>query len=218
MELLLDLVQDDLDPAEVLLGLLPLRVRLPDVVVELRDPGDVVEDLPAVHVGHRDDPLDVPLLNEVVPLGADPGVGEEAVELVQGGLPVVHIEVRVVPARDARRDRDVARELHLVRLDGDRAVPVVEEEGDLAVGGALLVLPAVPDQVREALGPDRLRALGTEHEEDRVRDVRLPGAVRARHRRVPGEERDPDLPGERLEVLYLDFFQEHGITATEGVD
>src|SRR5207245_5637325 len=72
------------------------------------------------------------------------------------------------------------------------------------------VLPSVPNEVRQLAGPDRLRALRSEDEQDRVRDVALAGAVRTRDRREALEEGDRDLSPERLEVLHLDFFQKQG--------
>src|SRR5207245_2507867 len=81
-----DLIEDDSDALEVLLRLPALAFRLRDVVVELRNPGDVVEDAPAFDGGHRDDLLEVPLLHEVVALRRDPGVGQEGVELGEGWL------------------------------------------------------------------------------------------------------------------------------------
>src|SRR5207245_4029983 len=89
-------------------------------------------------------------------------------------------------------------------------VRVVEEEAYLTRVGASLVLPAVPDQIRQFSGPDRLRALRSEDEQDRIRDVALAGAVRTCDRREPLEEGDRDLSPERLEVLHLDFFQKQG--------
>ena len=218
MQLLLDFVEDDLDPSEVLLGLGPLRAGLGDVIVELGDPRDVVQDPPALRVRCLDDPLDVPLLHEVVALGTDACVCQEAVELVEGRLPVVHVEIRVVPVRNRLRKGDVPSELDLVGLDRDPSIRVVEDEGHLAVGGALLVLPAVPDEVGEALRADRLGALRAEDEENRVRDVRLPGPVRPGHRRVSLQEGHADPVREGFEVLHLDFFQKHDITAMEGAD
>src|SRR5207237_4148526 len=198
LDLLVDLVEDDPDSLEVVLRLLALPFGLADVIVELRDARDVVEDPPAFHGGHGDDPLDVPLLDQVVAFRRDPRVGQERVELGQGGLSVVDVEVRIVPAIDGWAEADVAGELDLVRLDGDLAVRVVEDQADLAFVGAVLVLAAVPDEVRQLAGADRLRALRAEDEQDRVRDVALPGAVRARDRRISLEEGDRDFSTERL--------------------
>src|SRR6266700_906096 len=196
LDLLVDLLEDDPDSLEVLLRLPSLAFRLRDVVIELRDPGDVVQDESSVDGRHRDDLLQAPLLDEVVAFRGDAGVGEEGVELGEGGLPVVDVEVRVVAALDGRAQSDVAGELDLVRLDGDLPVPVVEEQADLAIVRGVLVLPAVPDQVRELAGADRLRALRPEDEQDRVRDVALSGSVRARDRRVALQEGDRDLSAE----------------------
>src|SRR5205807_3016128 len=106
----------------------------------------------------------------------------------QGGLPVVDVEVRVVAALDGRAQADVPGELHLVRLDGDLAVRVVEDQADLTGVRALLVLGAVPDEVRQLARADRLRALRTQDEQDRVGDVAFPRAVRTRDRRVSLQE------------------------------
>src|SRR5438046_2402280 len=209
-DLLVDLVEDDSDPIEVLLGLLPLAFRLVDVVVELRDSRDVVEDSAPFHGGHGDDPLDVPLLDEVVPFRRDSRVGEEGVEFGQGGLPVVDVEVRVVAALHGGAQADVPSELDLVRFEGNLPVRVVEDQTHLARVGGVLVLSAIPDEVRQLARADRLRTLRAEDEQDGVRDVALPRAVGTRDGRVPLEERDRDLSPERLEILHLDLFQEQG--------
>src|SRR5216117_3575054 len=211
-DLFIDLIEDDADPFEVLLGLLPLPFRLADVVVEFRDPRDIVEDPPAFDRGHRDDPLDVPLLDQVVAFRGDPGVGQEGVELREGGLTVVDVEVRVVTAVDGRAQAHVPGELYLVRLHRDLSIRVVEEQADLARVGPLLVFPAVPDEVRELAGANRLRTLRSEDEQDGVRNVALPRAVRPGDRREPLKEGYRDLSTERLEVLHLDLFQEQGLT------
>src|SRR5947208_2041025 len=211
-DLLVDLVEDDSDPIEVLLGLLPLAFRLVDVVVELRDSRDVVEDPAPFHRGHGHDPLDVPLLDEVVPFRRDSCVGEEGVEFGQGGLPVVDVEVRVVAALHGGAQADVPSELDLVRFEGNLPVRVVEDQTHLARVGGVLVLSAIPDEVRQLARADRLRTLRAEDEQDGVRDVALPRAVGTCDGRVPLEERDRDLSPERLEILHLDLFQEQGLT------
>ena len=123
-------------------------------------------------------------------------MGQEGVELGERGLPVVDVEVRVVAAVDGRAQPDVAGELDLVRLDGNLPIGVVEEQAHLTIVRGVLVLPAVPDQVRKLAGADRLRALRPEDEQDRVRDIALPGPVRARDRRVALQEGDRDLSAE----------------------
>jgi len=88
-------------------------------------------------------------------------------------ISVVDVEVRVVSAFHGGTQADIAGELHLVGLDRDLPVRVVEDQTDLARVGALLVLPAVPDEVRQFSRADRLGALRAEDEQDRVRDVAL---------------------------------------------
>src|SRR5712692_3664540 len=212
LDLPIDLVEDDPDSLEVFLRFLSLPLGLTDVVVELRDPRDVVQDPASFDRGHRDDPLDVPLLDEVVSFRRDARVGEEGIKLGEGGLPVVDVEVRVVAAFDRGAQADIPRQLDLVRLDGDLAIRVVEDQADLTGIRALLVLGAAPEEVRQLARADRLRALRTEDEQNRVRNVPLSGAVRTRDRRVPLEEGDCDLFAERLEVLHLDLFQKQGLT------
>src|SRR5207249_165069 len=96
--------------------------------------------------GHRDDPLDVPLLDQVVAFRGDPSVGQEGVELREGGLPVVDVEVRVVTAVDGRAQAHVPGELYLVRLHRNLPIRVVEEQADLAGGKSALAgaAPTIP--------------------------------------------------------------------------
>ena len=91
-----ELLDDDADPVQVDLGLLPLAAGAVDVRVEAGDAGDGVDDAPPLHGPHLDDAGDVSLLDEVVSVRAYPGLGQEGVELGHGGLAVVDEEIGAV--------------------------------------------------------------------------------------------------------------------------
>src|SRR5207247_8243890 len=139
-------------------------------------------------------------------------LGDEVVDFVQVGLPFCEVDVRVVAALHGGAQADVPSELDLVRFEGNLPVRVFEYQTHLGRVGGVLVLSAIPDEVRQLARADRLRALRAQDEQDGVRDVAFPGTIRTRDGRVPLEERDRDLSPERLEILHLDLFQEQGLT------
>ena len=107
-------------------------------------------------------------------------------------------------------DRDLA-----VVQRRERAVGVIEDELDLGEGRGAAAARAAVEDVVGLLGAQLARRLAAGGPDESVGDVRLPGAVRSRDRGEPREERDTHLARERLEILHLDFFQKHGITAME---
>jgi hypothetical protein len=152
----LDLVQEDADLLQVRLGLLPLLLRPLDVLVVAGDAGDVVQYASPLQVGHAHDAIDVPLLDEVVPVGGDAGVGQQVVELVEGAGLAVDVEVGVVGVLLRGAVLDHAGEGDLVRVDGEDPVRVVEDQGDPAALRGPLGLAAVEDKVGQLARPDGL--------------------------------------------------------------
>jgi hypothetical protein len=138
-------------------------------------------------------------------------VAEQVLELAERAGLAVDVVVGVDPLGVGGAALDAAGELDLVGVLGDRSVPVVQDEADLALVAGLAVGAAVVDEVGQAPGADRLAGGGPEHEEDRVGDVGLAGPVGARD---PGEallEGDFGV-SERLEVLHLDALEVHRVT------
>src|SRR5207247_654005 len=104
------------------------------------------------------------------PFRRDSCVGEEGVEFGQGGLPVVDVEVRVVAALHGGAQADVPSELDLVRFEGNLPVRVVEDQTHLARVGGVLVLSAIPDEVRQLARAEGKRK-ETEENLDRIRII-----------------------------------------------
>ena len=86
----------------------------------------------------------------------------------------------------------------------ERAVLVVEEQLDLAVVGGRPVLAAREEDVVRLLGPELARREAARGPEQRIGDVRLPGAVRPDDDGNPALEANLDRLGERLEPAQLD--------------
>ena len=202
------LLHDDADPLEIGLGLGPLDPGLVYVGVEARDPGDPVDDPAPLQIPHLDDAGDVPLLHEIVSVRGDARLGEQRIELGHGGLAVVDVEVRAVIGAVVGQ-LDVTGEADDVVVPGHETVGVVEDQGHLGEPRLRLGLAAVEDEVGELPRADRLGTLGSEDEKDRIGDVRFPGSVGTRDRRVPLHQRNGDLPAEGFEILHLDRFQMH---------
>ena len=114
----LDLGQEGVDLAEVGLELSALPVGPLELLVVLRDPREALHEAAARHRAHADDAVDVPLLDEIVPVPGESRMGEEGVHLRLGRPPSVDVEVRVVSVRVARSELDVSGELHVVGFDG----------------------------------------------------------------------------------------------------
>ena len=150
----------------------PLPLRLVYVRIETGDAGYPVQDASPLDVAHLDDVRDVPLLHDVVPVGAYPRLGEEGVELGEGGFLVVDEEIRCVVGT-VLGELDVTRQYDRVVIPGHDTVAVVEHQRDLHELGLRLGGPAVEDEVRDPARPHRLGAPGPQYEKDGVRYVRL---------------------------------------------
>ncbi len=207
----LDVPHQGLNPVEVRIEVGTLRGRPLELVVELADPGQALDQAPPGDRPHRDDLVDVPLLDQIVAVAREAGVREQRIDLGLGRSLSVDVEVRVVPVGVARGELHVPRDLDLGCLDGEKLVGVVEDERDLAFRGGLLRRTPVEEEVSQPFGAQRLRTGGTENEEDRIRDVRLAHPVRTRDPGEPGLERYLGRAGERLEVPQFEPFQVHRV-------
>ena len=92
----------------------------------------------------------------------------------------------------------------LGKLDRSLTVLVVEKQLDLAIVGGRPVLAAREEDVVRLLGPELARREATCGPEQRIGDVRLPGAVRPDDDGNPALEANLDRLGERLEPAQLD--------------
>ena len=158
MEVVSKIVEENIHILEIMHGLLLVPVRPVDVLVEHGDTGNGIQDPPPVDVAHGGDLVDVPLLDKIVAVGGDPGMGEELLKLIELGCPSVDVEIAVVIVLVllAGGKSDGTGELDLIRVHREDTVRVVEDEGDLAGGCSLPRLPAVEDEMGEPSGADGL--------------------------------------------------------------
>ena len=208
-QVVLDLPEKGLDPLQIRVEVGPLGGRAVQFFVILTDPREPLEETPPRDRAHRDDLVDVPLLDEVVSVAAEAAVGKDRIDFRLGRSLSVDVEVGVVPVRIRGGQFDVPGDLHLRRIDGQKLVRVVEDERDLALRGGLLGRPAVEEEMGQSLGSQGLRTRGAQDEQDRVRDVRFSHPVRAGDPGESGLEWDLGRTGERLEVSELDALQIH---------
>ena len=95
----------------------------------------------------------------------------------------------------------------LGKLDRSLTVLVVEKQLDLRVVGCGTARPASEEDVIRFLGAELARAQASRGPDDRVGDVRLPGAVRSHNHGHARLEPDLDGVGERLEAADFDGSQ-----------
>jgi len=202
------LLDPALDHFEFLEGVLLFRV-------ERRDPCDLVDDFAPLARGHVDDPRDVALHHDVVPLGGDAGLGEQVLDVREVHRPAVDVIIGVVVVLglfDPALDGDLVDAPDVLGAGGaldlgpsEGSILVVENDCDARLARAAdpvaLVVGRVVDQVGELPCPDPPRAGESEREQDGVDDVRLARAVRAANGSKILIEGDPGLPAETLEVV-----------------
>ena len=189
------------DPCELQLGAVPATLELPETC-------GLLDERPPVLGPRREDGVDLALRDDRVHRSAEPDVGEQLDEV---GAPHGRAVDEVLPlaaADEAALDRDLAE----VELLAEAAVLVVEDELDLAVLGGRAIAAAGEEDVVGLLGAHLRRRQRARRPDDRVRHVRLPGAVRSDHDRDPGLEGHLDGVGERLEAAQLDAPQVHART------
>ena len=103
----LDLGEQGLDAVQVRIEVDALRGGPLELVVVLADAREAFHEAPTGDRAHRDDLVDVALLDEVVAVAREPRVREEAVDLGLGRALAVDVEVRVStrPGRSGRASR-----------------------------------------------------------------------------------------------------------------
>ena len=187
----------DRDPRELELGPVPAQL-------EAAEPGSLLDErapLGGLRAEHR---LDAALRDHRAQAAAEADVGEQLDQVEAAHRRAVH---EVLPLAAAVQP---ARERHLgERQVGPGAVLVVEDQLDLAEVGGLAARGPGEEDVVGLLGAQLVRAQRPGRPEDRVGDVRLPGAVRPDDDRDARLEAHLDRVHERLEPAELDRLQVH---------
>ena len=172
--------------------------------LEAAEAGGLLDELAPLLGLRAEDLLDAALADDRPHLAAEADVREQLDEIGAPHRRAVD-EVLALPAAvQAAHERDLGE-----RKLGERAVLVVEEELDLAVVGRRPVLAAREQDVVGLLGAKLARREASRGPEQRVGDVRLPGAVRPDDDGDALLEADLDRVGKRLEAAQLDRSQVH---------
>ena len=182
----------DRDPRE-------LQLRPVTPALEASQPGRLLDELPPLLGLRAEDLLDAPLADDRAHRAAEPDVGEQLDEVRAAHRRAVDEVLPFPAAVQPPHERDLRK-----RQLGERAVLVVEEQLDLAVVGGRPVLAAREEHVVRLLGPELARRKAARGPEQRIGDVRLPGAVRPDDDGNPAFEANLDRLGERLEPAQLD--------------
>jgi hypothetical protein len=181
-DLPLDLAQDVGQAQQVLLGLVQLADGLALVGLVLGDAAGFLEHLAAVFGTRAQDAVDAALLHQRVGVGADAGVHEQALDVLQAAGRLVD-EVLAFPGAE-----HAAGHGDLVEAQGQRRLAIGQRHADLGHAERLGGVGAVEDHVLH-LGPAHgLGALFAQDPADGVRDVALAAAVGPDNRSHPGLE------------------------------
>src|SRR5262249_20087668 len=172
--------------------------------LEAAEPRSLLDERTALGRLRAEDGLDAPLRDDRAKPAAEAHVGEDLdeVDAAHGGT--VDEVLALTAAVQAARERAWG-EGQL----GRGSVVVVEDELDLAEVDRLATRRAGEEDVVGLLRPELVRAERARGPQDRVRDVRLAGAVRADDDRDPRLQANLDRVHERLEPSQLDRLEMH---------
>ncbi len=184
-------------PGELQLGAVPAPL-------EAAEPGGLLDELAPLLGLRAENLLDAALADDRPHLAAEAHVREQLDEIRAPHRRPVDEVLPLPTALQAAHERDLGE-----RNLGESAVLVVEEELDLAVVRRRPVLAAREQDVVGLLGAKLARRKASRSPEQRVGDVRLPGAVRPDDDGDALLEANLDRVGKRLEAAQLDRSQVH---------
>ena len=198
-EPLLDLVLEVARALDVDRHTRELQLRPVPAPLEAPQPGGLFDKEPALLGLRAEDLLDAALADDRAHLAAEADVREQLHEIRPADRGAVDEVLPLPSAVQAPHERDL-RERQLL----ERAVLVVEQQLDLAVLRRRTVLPACEQNVVRLLGPQLARRQAPRGPEQRIRDVRLPRAVRPDDHGHAALQPNLHGLGERLEAAQLD--------------
>jgi hypothetical protein len=208
LQLVFQLAQDVLNAGEVLAGVLQLPAGLFAAMAVLFDSRRFFQQLAAFLAAGGEDGVDLVLPDDRVGIAAHAGVQKQFVDVLQAAGRAVDEELALAGAIDPPGDGDLAE------LDRQRAVAVIDAEGDFrhAVGAALI--GPGEDEVGGAFAAQMAGVLFAQHPEEGVGDVAFAGAVRPDDRRDAGPKFDLGAVGEALEAVNFETLEMHIIIST----
>ena len=162
---------------EVVLRARELELRAAAALAVLAEPGRLLDQQAAVARLGGDDRLDAALRDDRVRLLAEARVGQQLEHVDEPAARTVEAVLAVAGAVEPAQDRDLGE------VEPERAVGVVEHQLDLGLLARLAAVAAAEDHVLHRLPAHGQRRLLAERPQDRVGDVRLARAVRARRSR-----------------------------------
>jgi hypothetical protein len=182
------------------LDLHPTQLQLGPVspILELAEPRGLLDQRTALGGLRGEDLLDASLPDDRVQIAAEPDVCEELDHVGAPNASSVHEVLAFAVPPQAPRDRELGE------LDRRLPVLVVHDELDLAEVGAGPAGRARVENVVRLLSTQLGRAQAARRPDDRVGDVRLPGAIRANDDGDARLQANLDRIGERLEAAQLD--------------
>ena len=196
--LLLDLLDDVVQPREVAPGRVEPAEGLGAAVLVLRHAGGLLEQ-PAPVVGLlREDVLDHLQLDHGVRARPHAGVHEQVEHVAQPADRPVQEVLRVAVAVEPARDR------HLGELGREHAARVLDRQRDLGEPERPLPLGPVEDDAGHRVAAEEPRPLLAQDPPDAVDHVRLAAPVRPDDGRDAGREVHGRLLGEALEAVEVE--------------
>ena len=174
LELAPDLAEQVVEAGQVAVAGVELAERLLLALAVLEDAGGLLDEAAPVLGGGVQDRVELALADDDVHLAADAGVGEQLLDVEQPAGRAVDGVLGAAAAEHGPADGDLGV------LDRQRAVGVVDGEDDLGPTQRRAAGGAGEDDVLHLAAAQRLRALLAHHPGERVDDVGLARAVRAR--------------------------------------
>ena len=202
-QLAADFAEEVLDPQQVRLGCVEASLGLFLALAELEDAGGFLDDRAPFFRPCVQHSIDLALADDHVLLPTHAGVGEHLLHVEQPTGDAVDEVLGLAGAEQHAGDR------HLVELDAEGAVGVVDGDADLGAAERGTCCRAGEDDVVHLLTADRFGRLRPQHPRHRVDDIRLAGSIGTDH---DGDARLEDHVrriGERLEALQGKTLQEH---------
>ena len=209
-ELALDLDGQVVQTDEILLGGVEFPQRRRLALLELGNPGCLLEQHPPVLGVCIDQGTDVPLADDGVGLGVEAGVEKQLADVAQPAGRVVDVIFALAGTIESSGDADFGE--HVVRnrqlLPGE-----LDGQGDLGHAERMPRLAAGENQVLHFLPAQLLGTLFAEHPADRVRDVALSTTVGSDDRVDSRLEMHLGAVEECLEPVQLELLENQGLSS-----